>query len=79
MTFLRRWSATLLVAALPPVSDSAIAETYELKVLHFLPPNHTINKEMQRWADEASCCASSRSDSRSTASPRRSASRAACS
>jgi TRAP-type C4-dicarboxylate transport system substrate-binding protein len=52
MTFLRRWSATLLIAALPLVSGSASAETYELKVSHFLPPNHTINKEMQRWADE---------------------------
>ena len=52
MTFLRRLSATLLIAALPFVSGSASAETYELKVSHFLPPNHTINKEMQRWADE---------------------------
>ena len=52
MTFLRRWSATMLIAALPFVSGSASAETIELKVSHFLPPNHTINKELQRWADE---------------------------
>jgi TRAP-type C4-dicarboxylate transport system substrate-binding protein len=52
MTFLRRWSATLLIAALPLMPGAASAETFELKVSHFLPPNHTINKEMQRWADE---------------------------
>ena len=52
MRFLRRLSATLLIAALPLMSGSANAETYELKVSHFLPPNHTINKELLRWADE---------------------------
>ena len=52
MTLLRRLSATVLIAALPFISGGASAETYELKVSHFLPPNHTINKEMLRWADD---------------------------
>jgi TRAP-type transport system periplasmic protein len=28
------------------------ADVYELKVSHFLPPNHTFQKEMLRWGDE---------------------------
>jgi TRAP-type transport system periplasmic protein len=31
---------------------SASAQTIELKATHFLPPNHTFHKELQRWADE---------------------------
>ncbi|WP_372656500.1 TRAP transporter substrate-binding protein [Hydrogenophaga sp.] len=29
---------------------AASAETYELKVSHYLPPNHTMHKELERWA-----------------------------
>ena len=31
---------------------TALAQTIELKVTHYLPPNHTINQELIRWADE---------------------------
>lgn len=30
----------------------AIAQAIELKVSHYLPPVHTIHKELERWADE---------------------------
>jgi TRAP-type C4-dicarboxylate transport system substrate-binding protein len=31
---------------------AASAETIELKVSHYLPPNHTVHKELERWAAE---------------------------
>lgn len=31
---------------------NAAAETIELKVSHFLPPNHTFHKELLRWSEE---------------------------
>ncbi len=39
--------AAMLTGAAP-----ARAETIELKVSHYLPPNHTIQKELVRWAEE---------------------------
>ena len=36
------WTASLV----------ATAQTIELKVSHYLPPNHTINTELTRWAEE---------------------------
>lgn len=33
---------------------NAMAETIELKVSHFLPPNHTFQKELLRWGEELS-------------------------
>jgi TRAP-type C4-dicarboxylate transport system substrate-binding protein len=35
-------------------AGSARAEEIELKVSHFLPPNHTFHKELLRWAEELS-------------------------
>jgi len=40
-----------LSLALAPVG-AARAEVVELKVSHYLPPSHTIQKELTRWADE---------------------------
>lgn len=34
------------------VSDAAKAQEFELKVSHFLPPNHTFQKELTRWSDD---------------------------
>jgi TRAP-type transport system periplasmic protein len=34
------------------VAPAAWAETIELKVSHYLPPAHTIHKELTRWAEE---------------------------
>ena len=42
-----RWAA---VAAATAASWSAAAQTVELKVSHYLPPNQTINQELTRWA-----------------------------
>jgi TRAP-type C4-dicarboxylate transport system substrate-binding protein len=33
-------------------ADTARAQTIELKVSHYLPPNHSIQRELTRWADE---------------------------
>jgi TRAP-type transport system periplasmic protein len=40
--------ATLMMVA----ASGASAEAIEIKVSHYLPPQHTINKELTRWADE---------------------------
>lgn len=34
------------------LGTTARAEDYELKVSHFLPPNHTFQKELTRWSEE---------------------------
>jgi TRAP-type C4-dicarboxylate transport system substrate-binding protein len=44
--------ACLVVAALAFGSEVALAQEFELKVSHFLPPNHTFQKELTRWGDE---------------------------
>src|SRR5260370_36220008 len=44
--------ACLVLAALAFGSEAALAQEFELKVSHFLPPNHTFQKELTRWGDE---------------------------
>jgi TRAP-type transport system periplasmic protein len=46
-----RWIAACAIA-MGLIAASARAETIELKVSHFLPPNHTFHKELLRWGDE---------------------------
>lgn len=41
----------LLLAAVAP-SAPVLAQTIELKLSHYLPPNNTISRELVRWADE---------------------------
>ncbi len=38
--------------AMAGLTVNAVAQTIELKVSHFLPPNHTFQKELLRWSDE---------------------------
>ncbi len=38
--------------AMAGLTFNAMAETIELKVSHFLPPNHTFQKELLRWGEE---------------------------
>ena len=40
------------VSLFPVLTESAGAQEFELKVSHFLPPNHTFQKEMTKWGDE---------------------------
>jgi TRAP-type transport system periplasmic protein len=42
--------ASLLLAS--AASGTRAAEAIEIKVSHYLPPQHTINKELTRWAEE---------------------------
>lgn len=50
------WKITLasatIAATLALVTPASAQETIELKVSHYLPPQHTINKELLRWAAE---------------------------
>ena len=48
-----RCVAACAVAALMLTGNSR-AEEFELKVSHFLPPNHTFQKELLRWGEELS-------------------------
>jgi TRAP-type C4-dicarboxylate transport system substrate-binding protein len=41
---------TLATLAFAP--EVALAQEFELKVSHFLPPNHTFQKELTRWGEE---------------------------
>ena len=45
--FLATGAGLSLAAALP-----AFAQTVELKVSHYLPPNHTMHQELTRWAEQ---------------------------
>jgi TRAP-type C4-dicarboxylate transport system substrate-binding protein len=36
----------------PVLIESAAAQEFELKVSHFLPPNHTFQKELTKWSEE---------------------------
>ena len=46
-----RWTAAFaLVGGL--LVGTADAQEFELKVSHFLPPNHTFHKELLRWGDD---------------------------
>lgn len=40
------------IAGMVGMAQSAYAEVIELKVSHFLPPNHTFHKELLRWSEE---------------------------
>jgi len=42
----------LLAIAWLGLANGAAAQTIELRVSHFMPPNHTFQKELLRWADE---------------------------
>ncbi|GGH07045.1 hypothetical protein GCM10007036_01670 [Alsobacter metallidurans] len=42
----------IVAAATAIISTGARAEDFELKVSHFLPPNHTFQKELARWGEE---------------------------
>jgi len=48
----RAVSAGLTAAAICAFSNLALAQTTELKVSHYLPPNHTFQKELLRWGEE---------------------------
>jgi TRAP-type C4-dicarboxylate transport system substrate-binding protein len=45
-------AALIAAAAILDIAAPAAAQTIELKVSHFLPPNHTIQKFLLAWADE---------------------------
>jgi TRAP-type C4-dicarboxylate transport system substrate-binding protein len=47
-----RCAGLLAMAGLALGLRMAHAEEFELKVSHFLPPNHTFQKELTRWGDE---------------------------
>ena len=47
--FFRLGAAALLLAVAPVMAQ---AETVELKVSTYLPPNHTVNKELEVWGQE---------------------------
>lgn len=49
----RQFLGTLAAVAMAAsISPAGAQETHELKVSSYLPPNHTINREINRWADE---------------------------
>ena len=48
-----RWIATSALA-MGLLVGTARAQEIELKVSHFLPPNHTFHKELLRWGEELS-------------------------
>ena len=42
------------------LANCAAAQVIELRVTHFMPPNHTFQKELLRWADELDKASSGR-------------------
>ena len=56
MPITRREGLTLLASAMLPVAAirraRAADDAIELKVSHYLPPNHTFQKELTRWGDD---------------------------
>lgn len=50
--FIRRSLAVLPLLAVCLATQPAGAQTIELRVSHFLPPNHTFHKAMQSWGEE---------------------------
>ena len=42
------------------LANCAAAQVIELRVSHFMPPNHTFQKELLRWADELDKASSGR-------------------
>jgi len=49
---MKRAIALTLAAVAGLAASVASAQTHELKVSHFLPPNHTFHKELLRWGEE---------------------------
>jgi TRAP-type C4-dicarboxylate transport system substrate-binding protein len=45
-------AGSIASAALIASCTFAVAQTVELKVSHYLPPNHTFQKELVRWGEE---------------------------
>lgn len=45
-----RVASLLLLACMP--AQQGLAQTIELKVSHYVPPAHTIHKELTRWAED---------------------------
>jgi TRAP-type C4-dicarboxylate transport system substrate-binding protein len=50
----RRFACSMLGALTLAASSAASAQTFELKVTHFLPPNHTFQKALTAWGEELS-------------------------
>lgn len=48
----RAWIPAALAGLMTVAGLPATAQNVELKVSHYLPPAHTIHKELTRWADE---------------------------
>ncbi len=46
------YRTTLIVGLTCAAWGVALAQTIDVKVTHYLPPNHTIHQELTRWADE---------------------------
>jgi TRAP-type transport system periplasmic protein len=55
-----RHAAVLSAIAWLGLANCAAAQTIELRVSHFMPPNHTFQKELLRWADELDKASSGR-------------------
>ena len=51
-SLLKSLVATIGAGLALAISTSAMAQTFELKVSHYLPPNQTINQELTRWVAE---------------------------
>ncbi|MGQ9370440.1 TRAP transporter substrate-binding protein [Azospirillum sp. ST 5-10] len=51
-SWLSRAAVALLLAVAAMVAPRAQAETVKLTISHYLPPSHTIQKELTRWAEE---------------------------
>jgi TRAP-type transport system periplasmic protein len=51
MRFIQLGRVCALVAALTVAATAAAAQTIELKLSHFVPPNHTFHKWAQVWAE----------------------------
>jgi TRAP-type transport system periplasmic protein len=51
MRFVQLGRVCALVAAMAVATTAAAAQTIELKLSHFVPPNHTFHKWAQAWAE----------------------------
>lgn len=47
-----RWTRIGVTLAAAIVATALHAQTIELKVSHYLPPNHTVHKTLQAWAED---------------------------
>ncbi len=60
MMITRRLTLSLIGALALAAPSAAFAQTFELKVTHFLPPNHTFQKALVAWGEELSKLSSGR-------------------